>query len=184
MPWTTPVSKSSGNVLNASDWTTNTVSNPNFLARPPRAFATMSSSQSITSSTAYSSYTLVQINNLQVGGSGDNPTLVSNTLRPQVAGLYRVVAQLHWPNATGATTGQRVIRISQNGSTAQYCAEGPNTNPSGGGTHQGTTQNIEAWITCAVNDQIGLGCMQDNASLTSFSIQANTYLAMELIAVT
>lgn len=184
MPWTTPVSKSSGNVLNASDWTTNTVNNPNFLARPPRAYATMSSSQSISSTTA--SYTTVQINNLQVGGSGDNPTLVSNTLRPQVAGLYRVIAVLHWPgNVSGNTTGQRAIRITQNGSAVLFCVQPANSNPSGpSGIGQGTTQQLEVWITCAVNDQIGLGCFQEAAGAPSFSIQANTYLAMELIAVT
>ena len=176
MPWATPVTKTSGQSLTASNWNTNTSTNVLFVARPPRALVTMSSSQNISSTLA--SYTTVTVNNLQVGGSGDNPTLVSNQVRPQVAGLYRVTGCMTWP---ANATGQRLARIALNGATAQFDSRSATTINGGSGSLQPTTQWVEAWITCAINDQITLGAAQDSGS--TLSVQANVMLAVELIAV-
>lgn len=177
MPWTTPTSLTAGAVLTAGAWETNTVDNVEFAVRKPAAYASMNASQSV-SSTNLTTFATLQVNNLQVGGTGDDPTLVSYQLTPQVSGLYRIDCMVTWP---ANATGQRVIRIKHEGNVLTYDVKQAVAVNGGAGALQNTTQLVFAYQICTASDVVIAEVAQDSGS--SLSIQGNCFLAMELLRI-
>jgi hypothetical protein len=177
MPWTTPITLSAGDPIVASDWTTNTVDNVTFAARMPAAYASMSSSQSISSNTL-TSYTTCQVNNLQVGGSGDDPTLTSYQLVAQTTGLYRVTAMVTFP---ANATGQRVLRLKHQSSVLAYDIRQATAVNGGAGALQNTVLQVTALQTVTATEVVFMEVAQDSGS--SLSIQGNCFLMMEMLRI-
>lgn len=177
MPWTTPVVLSAGDTLDAADWDTNTVDNVTFAARMPAAYASMSGSQSIASNTL-TTYSTVQINNLQVGGSGDDPTLSSYQLVCTTTGLYRVTAMVTFP---ANATGQRVLRLKHEGAVLAYDIRQATAINGGAGALQNTVLQVTALQTVTATDVVECEVAQDSGS--SLSIQGNCFLMMEMLRI-
>lgn len=175
MPYTTPIHLAAGAVLTAGAWQTNTEDNVVFAVRGAIAYGSMSGSQSVASSTMGTPVTL-QINNLQLGGSGDDPTLTSYIMEPVVSGVYRIMAFVTWP---ANATGQRLTQIVHNGSTLAYDVRQAVAINGGAAALQTTTQYLEAWQTLTAGDDVSIKVAQDSGS--SLSVQANTFLAMQLL---
>jgi hypothetical protein len=177
MPWTTPVALGSGDPITAADWDTNTVDNVTFAARMPAAYASMSSSQSIASNTL-TTYTTVQVNNLQVGGSGDDPTLTAYQLVCQTTGLYRITAKVTFP---ANATGQRVLRLKHEGAVLDYDIKQATAVNGGAGALQNTVLLATALQTVTATDVVDCEVAQDSGS--SLSIQGNCFLMMEMLRI-
>lgn len=177
MPWTTPVVLSAGDTLDAADWDTNTVDNVTFAARMPAAYASMSSSQSIASNTL-GSFSTVQVNNLQVGGSGDDPTLSSFQLVCQTTGLYRVTAKVTFP---ANATGQRVLRLKHQSSVLDYDIKQATAVNGGAGALQNTVLLATGMQTITASEVVTCEVAQDSGS--SLSIQGNCWLMMEMLRI-
>lgn len=177
MPWTTPIPLAAGAVLTAGAWDTNTVDNVEFSVRKPAAYASMSASQSV-NSTNLTTFATLQVNNLQVGGTGDDPTLTSYQLIPQVSGLYRIELVVTWP---ANATGQRVIRLKHQGNVLTYDIKQAVAVNGGAGALQNTTQSVWAYQICTAADVVIAEVAQDSGS--SLSVQGNTFMAMELLRI-
>jgi len=177
MPWTTPIALGSGDVLTATAWDTNCVDNVTFAARMPAAYASMSSSQSIASSTL-TGYTTVEVNNLQVGGSGDDPTLTSYQLVATVSGLYRCTAKVTFP---ANATGQRVLRLKHQTAVLDYDIKQATAINGGAGALQNTVLLATGMQTITAGEVVTCEVAQDSG--TSLSIQGNCWLMMEMLRI-
>lgn len=112
MPFTTPTTRSTGDLITAAQWNTDLVENIKILGNPPRARAVHSTTQSLTSG----SWTAISLDTENWDTDGMHST-VTNPARftAATAGKYQVCGSIRF--ATNGT-GLRAIGVRVNGTGA------------------------------------------------------------------
>lgn len=163
MAYTAPPTKSTGNTLAAADWNTYVKDNMIAVATPPVGWVNKNANQSLSASTNTlltwpATHTLTGF------------TLVSNALKPTVAGIYKATTRIEWESNS---TSIRLVYFYLNGVVyAQFFSAPAN------GT--ATTQHFSALINCAAVDAVTVQAQQNTAG--ALNVTGNSEFWMELVS--
>lgn len=112
MPYTTPTTRSTGNLITAANWNTDLVENIKFLANPPACRVYHNAAQSIPHNTP----TILAFNSERFDTDTMHDTATNNSrITIKTAGLFHVQANVEWASAGGNST--RLVTLLLNGAT-------------------------------------------------------------------
>lgn len=161
MPWTTPITKSTGDGLTAADWNTYVRDNAEFLYAPPRVDAYHSTDQSI----ANASDTFLAFDSERYDTDTMHSTVTNNSrVTVNTAGLYVVSAGVEFASNS---TGSRQIVLVVNGSQSIAV-----TNTPSGATLGVVRLNVATTWVAAAGDYFQAQVYQDSGgALNALGVQ-------------
>lgn len=168
MAYTTPTTRSTGDLITAAEWNTDLVDNIQFLANPPHCAVRHSSNQSHTTNGAWQAVVF----NTEDEDTANLHSTSSNTSRITIpaglGGLYAVSACIEF---AGSAAGLRALGLRKNGTGGS----GPNIKGRGQQGNPGTNSSwcwLATTVKLAAGDWIEAVAFQNSGG--ALNIQANT----------